>query len=366
MKKYLTTALAMGLNLHMFFGGKDTIGLDIGSSYLKVVQLKEKRGGYELDAFDMLPLPPELIVEGSIIDSLRLVDSIKELLKKARIKAKNCALGIAGHASVIIRRITLPEMSQEELSESIKFEAEQYVPFDIDDVNIDFQILGPTEEVGQMDVMLVAVKKDIINEYLSVVREAGLNPVVVDVNAFSLGNMYEINYEIEPDRNVALVNIGAGTINLNILKGGVSVFTRDSSLGSNIHAEALQKEFNLSFEAAERLKAGEAVEGVSEEQAHPVLAAASEELAGEIGRSLDYFRSTVFQEDVHEIVLSGGGALIRGFPELLAERVGLEVRLAEPFKNVNIPGKFDIAFIDDVSCMAAVAVGLAIRRAGDR
>jgi len=350
----------------MIFGSKDTIGLDIGSSYLKVVQLKERRGGYELGAFDMLPLPPELIVEGSIIDSLRLVESIRELLKKARVKAKNCVLGIAGHASVIIRRISLPEMSEETLAESIKFEAEQYVPFDIEDVNIDFQILGPKEEAGQMDVMLVAVKKDIINEYVAVAREAGLNPIIMDVNSFCLGNMYEINYEMEPGRNVALVNIGASTMNLNVLKGGMSVFTRDSSMGSNLHTEALQKEFNLTFENAERLKMGAAVSGASAEEAQSIISAASEEIVGEIGRSLDFFRSSVSHEDVSEVVLSGGGALVKGIPEMLTDRVGLEVKLAEPFKNIHIPGKFDIAYIDDVSAMAAVAVGLAIRRPGDR
>lgn len=350
----------------MLFGGKDCIGLDIGSSYLKVVQLKEKKGGYELGVFDMLQLPPELIVEGSIIDSLRLVESIKELLKKARIKAKSTVIGIAGHASVIIRRISLPEMSEEELSESIKFEAEQYVPFDVEDVNIDFQILGPKEEPGQMEVMLVAVKKDIINEYTAVVREAGLNPVVVDVNAFALGNMYEINFDIEPDRNVALVNIGVNTINLNVLKAGISVFTRDSSMGSNIHTEALQKEFNISFEDAERLKRGQTVEGVAEEEAHAVLMSASEEIINEVARSLDYFRSTTYQEEINEVVLSGGGALLRDFPRLLAENIGLEVKLAEPFRNIHIPGKFDRAYTEEISCMAAVAVGLALRRPGDR
>jgi type IV pilus assembly protein PilM len=350
----------------MILKGKGAIGLDIGSSFLKVVKLREKKAGYELEVFDMLQLPPELIVEGSIIDSLRLVESIKELLRKARVKEKNAAVGIAGHASVIIRRISLPEMSEEELSESIKFEAEQYVPFDVEDVNIDFQILGPKEEPGQMDVMLVAVKKDIINEYTAVVREAGLNPMVVDVNAFALGNMYEVNYEIEPEKNLALVNIGASTINLNILKGGVSVFTRDSSVGSNIHTEVLQREFHLSYEAAERLKKGEAVEGVSEDDAEAALSSASEEVISEISRSIDYFRSTTYHEDVQEVMLSGGGALIRGFPGQLAERLGLEVKVAEPFRNIHVPAKFDMSYIEDISCMAGVAVGLALRRAGDR
>lgn len=351
----------------MFFGKKDTIGLDIGSSYLKVVQLKEKKGAYELESFDLLQLPPELVVEGSIIDSLRLVESIRELMKLAKIKSKNCVLGIAGHASVIIRRISLPELSEEELAESIKFEAEQHIPFDIDDVNIDFQILGPMDdEPGQMDVMLVACKKDIINEYTSVVREAGLKPLVVDVNAFSIGNAYEINNEIELDRTVALVNIGASTINLNILKGGLTVFTRDSAIGSNLHTEALQKEFGLEYETAEMLKKGEAVDGASPEDAKPVLEQASEEIVAEISRSIEYYQSTGYMEEIHEVVLSGGGALIPGFSEILAQSVGLEVTLSDPFRNIVIPAKFDVTYLEEMGPIATVAMGLAIRKLGDR
>lgn len=352
----------------MIFGSKDSIGLDIGSSYLKLVELKEKKGSYELEAFDILPLPPELIVEGSIIDSLRLVETIKELLKKTKVKAKNTAIGIAGHASVIIRRISLPEMSEEELGESIKFEAEQYVPFDVEDVNIDFQILGPQEDPGQMDVMLVAVKKDVINEYVSVVKEAGLTPIVVDVNAFALGNTYEINYEMSLDRNVALVNIGASSINLNVLKGGVSVFTRDSAMGTNLHTEAIQKEFNVSYEDAERIKRGEQVAEAKAgaEDISAVMASSSEDILEEISRSVDYFRSTSFHEDVNEIVISGGGALINDFPRLLAEKVGVEVMVLEPFRNINVPKKFDMIFMEEMGPIAAVAVGLAMRKMGDR
>jgi type IV pilus assembly protein PilM len=256
-------------------------------------------------------------------------------------------------------------MSEEELSESIKFEAEQYVPFDIEDVAIDFQILGPSEDPGQMDVMLVAVKKDIINEYTAVVTEAGITPVVVDVNSFALSNMYEINYEIDTDRAVALINIGASTINLNVLKGGMSVFTRDSSVGSALHTEALQKQFDLSFEDAERLKRGEALENVTPEQADSAMRSASDEIANEIVRSLDYFRSAAYQEDIHELLISGGGALIKDFPKILAETSGIEVKVAEPFKSISIPGKY-VGLIEDIQCTAAVAVGLALRKPGDR
>ena len=345
----------------MIFNRKSSIGLDIGSGCLKVVQLKDTKGGYELELFDILPLPPELIVDGSIIDSLRLADSLKELLRKAKIKTKDVTVGLAGHSSVIVKRVSLPEMSEEELSESIKFEAEQYIPFDIEDVNLDFQILGPKEEPGQMDVILVAVKKDIINDFLSVVKEAGLNPVIVDVNSFALENIYEVNYEIEPDKNVAIVNIGASTINMNILKGGLSVFTRDSAVGSNIHTEALQREFNITYETAERLKKGEPVENVSPEDALSVIELASEEIIGEVNRSIEYFN-----EDINEVVLSGGCALIKDFPKLLAEKTGIEVKVMNPFKNIKIPKRFDITYIEEIVPIAAVAAGLALRQPGDR
>lgn len=352
----------------MFFGlgSKSVIGLDIGSSFIKAVQITDVKDGYELALVDAVPLASELIVDGSVIDSMRLVDFLKELKSKARIKTKNCVIGMSGHASVIIKRITLPEMREEELVESIKFEAEQYVPFDIDDVNIDFQILGPKEEPGQMDVILVAVKKDIISEYVAVVKDAGLNPIIVDVDAFALENMYEVNYEIDPESNVALANVGASTITLNILKGGLSAFTRDSAVGGNIITEALQREFNVTYDDAERLKFGESVENVSSEEAMSIIYSASEEIFTEISRSIEYFRSTGAQEDINEIILSGGCALIKGFDEMLSERINVSVSIVEPFRNIRIPNKMDASYIEHMAPIAAVAVGLALRRQGDR
>ncbi|RMG02435.1 MAG: type IV pilus assembly protein PilM [Nitrospirae bacterium] len=350
----------------MLFGTKTPIGLDIGSGYLKVAQVKEKRGGYELDAFDMIPLPPELIVDGAIIDSIRLADAIKELIKKAKIKTKETVLSVTGHSAVIIKMISLPEMTEEELEESIRFEAEQYVPFDINDVNVDFQIIGPREEPGQMDVILVAVKKDVINEYVAVVKDAGLNPVIVDVDLFAMENMYEVNYDVLPNVNVALLDIGASSLKLNIVRGGSPLFTRDTPVGSMVQTEALQREFNISFEVAERLKKGEAVENISEEAAAEVILAASEEIFSEVSRSLDYYRTSMAGEEIAEIVLCGGGALIKGFPEMLTERTGIEARPADPFQNIAISSKLDEAFIKDIAPIAAVPVGLALRRLGDR
>ncbi len=350
----------------MLFKGKSNIGFDIGSSYLKVASVIDTKSGYELAVFDVLPLPPALIVDGSIMDSLRLIDSIKELIKKSKIKIKNAVISISGHSSVIIKRISLPEMTEEELSESIKFEAEQYVPFEIDDVNLDFQILGLRQEPGQMDVLLVAVKKDIISDYVNVVREAGLNPVIVDIDAFAMENIYEINYEIEAEKNIALINIGANSIIINILRNGVSVFTRDSSIGSNLYTEALQREFQVPYEIAEKLKKGEPVENVSTEEADSVIKNISEDILAEIVRSLDYFREAPDEGLIDEVILSGGGALIEEFKDLLSERAGIDVSIIEPFRNIRIPKKFDNAFIEEMAPVASIALGLALRRIGDR
>ncbi|MBI5408934.1 MAG: type IV pilus assembly protein PilM [Nitrospirae bacterium] len=350
----------------MIFRKKGIIGLDIGSKHIKVVQLKESKSGYQLERLGITTLEPELVVDGSILDSSRLVEALKGLIANTAVTVQDVTLSVSGHSSVIIKRVSLTQMTEEELGESIKFEAQQYIPFDIEDVNLDFQILGPAEKEDMMDVLIVAAKKDKINEYVTVVKEAGLNPVTVDVDAFALENMYELNYEIKEGENVALVNIGAGMINMNILKGGASVFTRDSAVGGNLITEALQKEFTISYANAEKLKQEGTLEGISQEDAAAVLISASEDIIAEISRSFDYFRDTTNYENINEIILSGGAALTKGFASLLSERSGIDARLVEPFKNINVPDTFDKEYLKKVEPIAAVAVGLALRRAGDK
>lgn len=351
----------------MLFKKKNPVGLDIGSSYIKIVQLNDTKAGYELALFDMFPLQYGVISEGAVADKEGLSDTIKELMKKTGVKSGDAVIGISGHSSVIIKKITIPFMTEEELAGSIKYEAEQYVPFDIDDVEIDFQILGMRqEEEGQMDVILVAVKKSTIKDYVEAVERAGLNPVVVDVDSFALSNMYEANYEVAEKATIALVNVGAGTTNITILQDGNPIFTRDSTIGSNYHTEALERALDVSREDAERIKKGQSVEGVSADDAQTAMNSASDEIFAEIYRSFEYFRSSVSEEDIHKIVLSGGAALIKGFHEVMAERLGAEVVIADPFLNIKIPPKLDIAYIQEVAPIAAVAVGLALRRIGDR
>ena len=351
----------------MFFGRKSQIaGLDIGSHTVKMAQVVERGKDLVLVKYGAKELSPEAIVDGTVMDRSQVAGAISDLVAELQLKARDVAIGVSGH-SVIIKRITLPEMSQEELSESINWEAEQYIPFAIDDVNLDFQIIGPSQREGAntMDVVLVAAKKDKINDYFSLVTEAGLNPVVMDVDAFALENMFEVNYEIEPGRVDALINVGAAVMNINILKDGVSVFTRDSSVGGNNYTEALQKDLGVGFEAAESLKKGEGPGASDAARAQKVLDAVSEDLSAEAARSLDFFRATTGIENVDRIILSGGSSTVNGFLDILADRTGVPVELADPFRNVTIDHNVDSDLVHRTAPAAAVVLGLALRRVGD-
>ncbi|KWT91577.1 type IV pilus assembly protein PilM [Candidatus Magnetominusculus xianensis] len=348
------------------FGPKSLLGLDIGSSSIKAVQLKDIKTGYELELFDYLPIQSDMIVDNVVANQQKLSEAIKALVKKAKIKAKNTVISISGHSSVIIKRITLPEMSEDVLNENIRYEAEQYVPFGIDDVNLDYQILGPAEEPGQIEVILVAVKKDALNSYIGAVKDAGLNPVIVDVDAFTLENMYEINYKSEGAKSVALLNVGASNTTINILKNGVSAFTRDSSIGSKHHTEALMREFSLNYDEAEQIKFGMTVKGITPEQADAVITGVSEEIVMEINHSLDFFSDSPEMEAIEGLWLGGGGAMVRGLKEKLSEMTGYPVTMLDPFKNIKIPKGIDADHIKFIAPIAAIAVGLATRRLGDR
>jgi type IV pilus assembly protein PilM len=348
-----------------FLKKTEPFALDIGSTFIKLVHLKGAGKNYQLAKFGMVPLPPEVIVEGAVMDAGRVVDAIKELLSSQKVTTKHVVLSVSG-SSVIIKRVAVTDMSDEELAESIKWEAEQYIPFSIDDVNIDFQKLGPGPAEGQADVLLVAVKKDKINDYINLVKEAGLEPVVMDVDAFALANMYELNYEMEAG-TTALLNIGASVMNINVLRDGMSIFTRDITVGGNRYSEALQRDFGLSYDDAEKVKQGGGAEGVDREQVAGAMSTVTEDIVAEIQRSFDFFRSTTGSEPVQRVLVSGGCAKIERFINTLGARLEIPAEVASPFKNIKVdPKKFDPALMESVAPMFGVAVGLAIRRPGDR
>jgi type IV pilus assembly protein PilM len=271
---------------------------------------------------------------------------------------------------VIVKKISLPVMTESELAESIYWDAEQYIPFDIQDVNLDYQILNPGtigEGAGTMDVLLVAAKKEKIADYTGVISQAGRVPVVVDVDAFALQNAFEINYGLEPEQVVVLLNAGASAININILSGDQSLFTRDVSVGGNAYTEAVQKELNLPFDSAEQVKKGLPVEGVDPESVKPVLQAMTESVLLEIQKTFDFYKASASSDRIDRIVLSGGACRVEGFSEALSERFGSAVETFDPFRKIAFePAKLGISDPGALAPSAAVAVGLALRRAGDR
>ena len=346
---------------------KPVVGLDIGSSAVKAVELKPAGKGWKVAAFGSEPVPPDSIVDGAIIDSSAVADAIKRLFSNKAFKTKEVAASLSGNA-VIVKKISLPAMTEAELGESIQWEAEQYIPFDIQDVNLDYQILNAAGEGGQMDVLLVAAKKEKIADYTGVISQAGKTPVIVDIDAFALQNAFEVNYGFDPNQVVVILNAGASAININILTGDMSVFTRDISMGGNAYTEAVQKELNLPFDTAEALKKGHPpVDGPAFEDVRPVLHAMTENVLLEVQKTFDFFKATASSDHIHRIVLSGGASRVDGFAETLHERFGTPVEQFDPFKKVAFePARLGIQDPESVVPTAAVAVGLALRKSGDR
>ncbi len=353
---------------------KLALGLDIGSSSVKLVQLKDAgKRGYTLEAFGVVPLPPEAIVDGALMNSSAIVEAIKQLVSQFKLKNKDVAIGVSGH-SVIIKKISMPRMTQEELEESIQWEAEQYIPFDVKDVNIDVQILTPPDQdtgTGQMDVLLVAAKKDMINDYTSVVAEAGLNPICVDVDAFAVQNSFEVNYEVPKTETVVLVNAGASVVNINVLANGVTTFTRDVTMGGNQFTEEIQKQLNVSYDEAEKLKVGgdaaQDSDSVVPQEVERVIQGVADQMAGEIQRSLDFYTATAADSHIARLYLSGGTAKIPALFKVIEQRVGVPVEILNPFKSIEIDNrKFDPNTVMESAPSAAVGVGLALRRTNER
>lgn len=351
------------------------VGIDIGASAVKLCQLKRTKKGHVLEHFGMVPLPPEAVVDGALMNSARIVEALQELIASHRIRNKQVALSVSGH-SVIIKKIPLPKMSREELEESIQWEAEQFIPFDIADVNIDVQIVNEDSlQQGQMDVVLVAAKKDLVNEYTSVIAEAGLEAVVCDVDSFAIENMFEVNYEMEPGTSVALVNVGASKTNINILSNGISSFTRDLTIGGNAVTEEIQKQMHVSFDEAEALKMGGALTSASDPdvtQSDAVVPAeveraiqnVAENITSEIQRSIDFYSATSSDASPNNIYLSGGTAKLHALKRALENRMGIPITVADPFRNIQVPAA-DRDYLIGMAPSAAVAVGLALRFPGD-
>ena len=340
-------------------GAKTIVGLDIGSSSIKAVELKKSRGEVELVHIGLEPLASDIVVDSMIVDSGSVSSAITKIFNENNIKSKAVATSVSGH-SVIVKRIPMATMDDSELAASISTEAAQHIPFDIADVNVDYQILS--EDSGpQMDVLLVAVKKDKILNYTNVLSLAGKSPAVVDIDAFALQNCYEYNYEPSPSSTVALLNLGASVMNINIVKGTTPLFTRDVSVGGNQYTDSLQKELDLSFDDAESLKLGNKVGTVSEDAKVPILQQVTEIIVLEIQKTFDFFRATAAGEHIERIYLAGGSAKVPGLMEALRQEFSLPVEMLNPFQRIQAATGVATDLIDRNAGQLAIAVGLALR-----
>lgn len=348
---------------------RQLVGLDIGSSAIKVAQLKESKGRYFLQKFGVKSLESEVIVDGTVMDEGRVVSAIQELFAEANVKNKHVAISISGHA-VIVKKISLPPMPDEELEGQVKLAAEQYIPFDINEVNIDFHVLSPNvsdDAQGDMSVILVAAKKDKINELTELVKAAGLVPIVMDVDAFAVENMHAINYPLAQEETTALVNLGASVMNVNIIRAGSSLFTRDIPLGGNRYTEAIQREIGLSFEEAEESKKSDRTADSSAVSLTSVMDSVNAEVASEIARTVDYFKTSTANAELSRVLVCGGVARAKGLIQQLGDRMQLPVEMADPFAEIDITGcDIDPDRLAELAPSAAVGIGLALRAVGDR
>ena len=341
--------------------GKNLVGVDIGSSSIKVCEIEESRSGQRtLVRFGFHALPPQTVVDGHVMNSGAIVEGLDRLFHKQ--KRRDVALRASGH-SVIIKKITMPVMTLAELDEQIGWEAEQHIPFDLADVQIDYQILTQRTAQGQMDVLLVAAKKEELTDLTNLALQAKLKPRVVDLDAFTVQNCYEVAYGMPaPGQTVVLLHVGASLTTLNILSNGATAFTRDIANGGNTITEEIQRQLNISQEEAEAFKCGGA-RGLVPKEVPEIIGQAVEGLAGEIQRSLDFYLATSGDRDVDRIIVSGGTGNVAALRESVARRARVEVEILDATR-VAAPDtkRVDPLLLQGRELQAVVACGLALRK----
>ncbi len=348
----------------MLFGKKKSVaGLDIGSSSIKMVELEGKANSLNLVSLGFENLPDDTIVDGQIMELNVVSDVIKSVCLANQVNADGVVTGVSGH-SVIIKNIVLPAMSADELEESIDWHAEEHIPYDLSEVSLDYQITA--QNADSTHVLIAACKRERIDTIRQAVQLSGKEPVVIDVDTFALQNCYEMNYMPDESQVVTLLNIGASTMNVNIVKGSRSLFTRDITVGGSQFTDVLQRSLGLSFQQAEAVKRGvnSAAEGIEEKSIEPLMNNVTEVVAMEIQKTFDFYRATTEDNEtvVQKILISGGGSKLAGLAEELSARLELPVEVLDPFRNIKVDERnFDPDYLSEIMPEMAVAVGLAMR-----
>jgi type IV pilus assembly protein PilM len=341
--------------------GKNLVGVDIGASSIKVVQLKESRKKLQVARWGWAQLPPQTIIDGHVMNSGAVTESLARIFHDAKIQQRDVAIGVYGQ-SVIVRKITVPMMTPAELDEQIHWEAEQHIPFDIKLMSVDYEVLRRRPDAGQMDLLLVAAKKDEINDYAAILREAKLRPVVVDINAFTVQNIFEHQYGLPPEGTIVLLNVGAAVSSLNIVAKGVSAFTREITNAGNVITEEIRKALGCSYEQAEAYKHGGGPTQIVPQEVTQIINQACQGLAGEIQRSLDFYLATSGEQEIGHIYVSGGSAYLAPMVQAIEKRARVPVQIFDPMVNLAVDTKFvDEEQLRATASQMVVALGLSLR-----
>ena len=342
----------------LFGRSKLSAGLDIGSGFVKLVVVDHSKAEPEIVQITTSPLVPDAIVEGEIMDPALVAATVRSVIESSGLKKKEVVAAVGGH-DVIIKRIPMDRMSQTDAREVIRWEAEQHVPFDMENVQLDFQILDPDASSAQMQVLLVAAKRELIENRLSLLADAGLSPRMIDVDAFALHNAFEHSHPDALSGLVALVNLGHESTNVNLLEDGRPLLVRDIPFGTRRLRESLQRERGLTADDADAILLGRG----SVDQLRSLVADRVDELAVGIERAAAFIVAQSGGEGIGRVFLSGGGARVPGMAEALAERLGVRTEVANPLKRVAVrPDVLESVNIDELAPMLMLPVGLALRK----
>lgn len=348
----------------MLFSGrnKSSVGLDIGANSIKLVKLDHTKEGYAVSAIGIRELPPEAIVADEIRDREAVIFNIQSLIDQTDPKIKDVVVAIAGHG-VITDRFTIDKKSGAEAEQAILFETEQRAPFDVDDVNLDYHVINTDEDTNKMDVLLVAARKEYLNQYLELIQDCGLRPVIVDDDALAIYNAYEYSYDVDPTRVTALVNIGYDVTNITYLVDGKYAATRDVSSGTREVYNAIQKEFRLNPELTNKAIKGEMNDSIDQDMLKATIISATEEIISGVELAFSYFKSQAKLDAIDWIVLSGGGALLPYIPEFLQSKLSTPLEIANPLRNIDYdPELFQYLQPEKIAPLLTVSVGLAMRK----
>ena len=349
----------------MFFGSKQLVGLDIGISSIKLVEVEQKKNSVTMTAFGFVPTPPGCISGGEIVSPDALSAAIASLVQQTRIKKKKACTAIWGTA-VITKKISIPKIEENLLGEQLKWEAEQYIPFDIKEINLQYNILrrAANSNPEQMNVLLVAAKRDYVIRYAEVIEAAGLECATIDVAGFALANSFEINYPQFKDQTVILLNIGAGMTNFVVIENGEAAFSRDITVGGNTFTSDIQKSMGISMEEAENLKISAGTGQPVPQEVTDALAQTVVAVTEEIRRSFDFYLATSSDSVVQKVFLTGGGVGSPGLFDLLKNTLNLPLETFNPFTRMRYANSFTPDYISQIAPYAGVGLGLALRQAG--